>query len=30
MHCNVYPPILAEVRMIMIDQMVKPKEVLVV
>jgi exportin-1 len=30
MHFQVYPQILEQVRMIMIDQMAKPKEVLVV
>jgi exportin-1 len=30
LHFNVYPQILEQVRLIMIDQMAKPKEVLVV
>jgi len=30
MHSQVYPPILQQVRETMVDQMVKPKEVLVV
>jgi len=30
MHCQVYPAILEQVRLVIIDRMAKPKEVLVV